>query len=93
MDIDLNNSDCIFNYILNNNDFNDSNYIEKINNIEKKVSEHISNQQLTDITKNFRNFNHDLTWIKNTYINLVITHTTESLINPRILSFYENLKK
>ena len=93
MDINLNNSDCIFNYILNKNDFNDSNYIEKINNIEKKVSEHISNQQLTDITKNFRNFNHDLTWIKNTYINLVITHTTESLINPRILSFYENLKK
>ena len=85
MDINLNNSDCIFNYILNKNNFNDSNYIEKINNIEKKVSEHISNQQLTDITKNFRNFNHDLTWIKNTYISLVITHTTESLINQNIV--------
>mgnify|MGYP001192612018 FL=1 len=81
--------DTIFDYILNRNSRDDNDFVSSVISLENDIRKKINSQDLSDITNNYRNFSHDLTWIKNKYKELVIELVTENLITDKLLSFYK----
>jgi len=84
----INDNDSIFNYILGEDD-SKNNFVDNIIILEDKVRTDLKNNDLSDITTNYRNFSHDLGWITEKYKELVIELVTENLITDKLLSFYE----
>ena len=67
-------------------------FVDNIIILEDKVRTNLKNNDLSDITTNYRNFSHDLGWITEKYKELVIELVTENLITDKLLSFYEKSK-
>ena len=81
--------DDIFHYILENKIYADDNFIEKIYKLESKITSKINDDNLSDITDNYRNFSHNLDWINSKYKELVVEYVTDSLINDNLFTFYK----
>ena len=80
----------LFNFILENKKYDDGKFIENMSKLESKVLKKINEGTLTNITENYRNFSHDLSWIQEKYKILVTEYITESLLNDNLFAFYKN---
>ena len=88
--LNINDEEDVFNFILENKKYDDGKFIENMSKLESKVLKKINEGTLTNITENYRNFSHDLSWIQEKYKILVTEYITESLLNDNLFAFYKN---
>ena len=88
--LNIDDEEDLFNFILENKKYDDSKFIENMSKLESKVLKKINEGTLTNITENYRNFSHDLSWIQEKYKILVTEYITESLLNDNLFAFYKN---
>uniref|UniRef100_A0A6C0JHM0 Uncharacterized protein n=1 Tax=viral metagenome TaxID=1070528 RepID=A0A6C0JHM0_9ZZZZ len=96
IDLQLENEDIIFNYLLNKNisDFERED-MDSINTLEKKVDDYINNIEFEDLIESTPQFNTSNTnsydWINIKYKQLVKLKITLDLITTNIISFYKKI--
>lgn len=88
--LNIDDEEDLFNFILENKKYDDGKFIENMSKLESKVLKKINEGTLTNITENYRNFSHDLSWIQEKYKILVTEYITESLLNDNLFAFYKN---